>query len=132
MIIKIRYLTAARTAAALARLAALARRAALATDNNVVALAVVRLAVLAGDLAILAVLAGDLAILAVLAGVHSRHFILSTHIFCCQARRIAKSIARSSSKLEPPTKCPSSSEYANSFPESSRPPRARVIHFTGS
>jgi len=108
LIIKICYLTAARTAAALARLAALARRAALATDNNgVVALAVVRLAVLAGDLTILAVLAGDLAILTVLAS-HSRHFILSTHIFCCHARRIAKSVARSSRTLEPPTKCPSS------------------------
>ena len=63
---------------------------------------------------------------------HSRHCIFSTHIFYCQARRIAKSVARSSKRLEPSTKCPSSSEYAKSFSESSRPPRARVIHFTGS
>jgi len=59
-------------------------------------------------------------------------FYIQYSHFCCQARRIAKSIARSSSKLEPPTKCPSSSEYAKSFSDSSRPPRARVIHFTGS
>lgn len=128
MIIKIRYLTAARTAAALAALAALARRAALATDNNGIAIlaVVVPLAVLAGGDAVLA-------IVAVLASVvDSRHFIFSTHIFCCQARRIAKSVALSSRRLKPSTKCPSFSEYAKSLFLSSRPLRARVIHLTGS